>query len=653
MLSKRIILGVILVAFLAFQATGATHTIIPNGAAGVGSLSVINPETGAVERSLVTATNSSPINNIDFVIVNASDSAVALAISSNAYLLSAFNLTTGKITAQQTLALPLPPISIAANPKTSVVYLTYRDASGSTHIRKLNAVTLGVIEDSNLGADAPLSMTVSPDGGTIYLFGNGYTEVAAVKASNLKVIGTIPLSNQWDAVLSPNGSTLYVAAGKYPNIALTHIDTATFTVTDALPLDDVSVVFSLAISADGSQLYMPAQEDYQGTDIFTLDLATGTLTAVPAAVNGNTAVSPDGTVYVGDGSSIVVFDPASQSVKGIFQTFGNGLLALNSTGSALYFLNEFSSSLEETGAPPSETVLATGATGTLSGVAYDSTNNLLLVADSANNVEVLNPDTLQPVGQLFIPNLAYAFLNAGGGFGFATSSTPEIFRFDPVSLQVTGTASLPGGAANYLWNYSQPVLSGSTLYVPFERSLNGGPRLPSSDASAAPAGIAVIDTLQMKLTAIWPFRGLPLLGLAPGGQVAYAVVPLAQQVLDLDKIDLSTGQIVARVQLPSLNTSNTDSNPAVSPDGGTIYFSNDNTLYTFNAKTLALTNTAPGIGLVNLTVSPDGAYIYGATPACNGCAIEYSAQIVSASSLQVVGTTPSAYQAGPALFLGN
>jgi WD40 repeat protein len=655
MLSKRITFGVIPMAFLAFQATGATHTIIPNGAAGVGSLSVINPETGAVERSLVTAASSSPINNIDFVIVNAGNSAVALAISSNAYLLSAVNLTTGKITTQQTLASPLPPkpISIAANPKTSVVYLTYRDASGSTHVRKLNALTLGIIEDSNLGANAPLSMTVSPDGGTIYLFGNGYTEVAAVNASNLKVVGTIPLSNQWDAVPSPNSRTLYVAAGHYPNIALTYIDATTFTVTSTVPLGDVSVVFSLAISADGSQLYMPAQANYQGTDIFTLDLATGTQMAVPVVVNGNTAVSTDGTVYVGDGSSIVVFDPASQSVKTTFHTFGNGILAPRLTGTSLCFLNEFSSTLEKTGPPPSQTALATGATGTLSGVAYDSSNNLLLVADSANNVEVWNPDTMQPVGQLFIPNLAYAFLNAGGGSGFATSSTPDIYRFDTVSLQVTGTASLPGGAANYLWTYSQPALSGSTLYVPFERSLNGEPRLPSSDASAAPDGIAAIDTAQMKLTAIWPFRGLPLLGLAPEGQVAYAVVPLAQQTLDLDKIDLSTGQIVAHVQLPSLNTSSTYSNPAVSPDGSTIYFSNDNTLYTFNAKTLALTNTVPGIGLVNLTVSPDGAYIYGATPACNGCAIEYSTEIVSASSLQVVGATPSAYQAGPALFFGN
>ena len=496
-------------------------------------------------------------------------------------------------------------------------------------------------------------MTVSPDGQTIYLTGLGYPEVAAVKASNLKLIGTVPLSDSWDAAVSPDSSTLYVADGQYPGVAMTYVDAATLAVTQTVPLASVSVVFGLAISADGSQLYLPGQADFQGTDIFTLDIASQALMSVPVVVAGNIAVSPAGTVYVGDGSDVVVFDPASQSVKATFRAFGSGPLALNSTGSELYLLNEFSSSLAETGVPPSPTVVAKVATGYLSSATYDSPNNLVLVADTANNIEVLDARTLQPAGQIFIPNLAYAFLNTGGGSGFATSSTPQIFRFDPISLQVTGTASIPGGDANFLWNYSQPILSGSTLYVPFVRTLNGGPADPSAAPSTAPGGLAVIDTVQMTLKAIWPFSALPLLGLAAGGGAAYAVVPGANQELNLDRIDLSTGQIVTHVQIPGLNTSGIYSNPAASPDGGTVYFSNNNTLYTFNAKTLALTNTVPGIGLVNLTVSPDSGYVYGAAPPCYGCAIQYSEQIVSTSLLEVVATMPSAYQPGPALFLGN
>ncbi|MGC9949189.1 MAG: YncE family protein [Bryobacteraceae bacterium] len=650
--------GFIPMAFLAFQAPGAVRTIIPNGGAGHGSLSVINPATGTIERSLATATSSGPIINSTFAITKTGGSAAVLAYSPSAYLLSVVNLSTGKITAQQELSVPPPPAPavLAANPKTSFLYLTYQDSSHNTHLWKIDAATLSVVLDSNLGGNAGLTMSVSPDGETIYLTGYGYPEVAAVKASNLKLIGTVPLSDAWDAVVSPDSSTLYVADGEYPGIALTYVDAATLKVTQKAPLDNVSVVFGLAISPDGAQLYMPGQANYQGTDIFTIDVATQALMAVPLVVTGNIAVSPAGTVYVGDGSDVVVFDPASQSVMATFPAFSNGTLALNSTGSEIYFLNEFSSTLADTGAPPSLTVVATAVTGYLSSAAYDATDHLLLAADNANNIEVLDAGTLQPAGQIFVPNLAYAFLNAGGGSGFATSSTPQVFRFDPVSLEVTGTASIPSRDGDTNFNYSQPVLSGSTLYVPFqfvEELITRGAGTLSA-GSPPSTGIAAIDTVQMTVTATWPFKGLPLIGSSPGGQVVYAVVPEAGQVLDLDQIDPSTGKIVRHAQIPGLNTSGIYSNPAVSPDGGTIYFSNNNTLYTFNAKTLALTNTVAGIGLVNLAVSPGSDYLYGATPPpCYGCAIEYSLQVVSTSSLSVAGSTPTAYQAGPALFLGN
>jgi DNA-binding beta-propeller fold protein YncE len=97
------------------------------------------------------------------------------------------------------------------------------------------------------------------------------------------------------------------------------------------------------------------------------------------------------------------------------------------------------------------------------------------------------------------------------------------------------------------------------------------------------------------------------------------------------------------------------SNPAVSPDGRTIYLTTSNTLYTFNAQTLAITNTVTGIGfasgLTSLAVSPDGNYLYGGTAApCERC----FEQIVSASSLEVIGTIPvSTAYPQPALFLGN
>src|ERR1022692_1820428 len=360
------------------------------------------------------------------------------------------------------------------------------------------------------------------------------------------------------------------------------------------------------------------------------------------------------------------YDPASQSVTGTLSAYGYGPFALNSTGSQFYYLNQQSSTLAATVPPPQPNVLGAAATGQLDSAAYDAINNLLLAADTANNIEVLDAGTFEPAGHLFVPGLNYTnpYMAASGGSGFVTFVGPvsatqgcdcaQVLRFDPVSLQVTGAVTLLNNPNDNLIGYSQPVMSGSTLYVPLTSSQNGGPFRFAGSAGAPSTGvpnsaIAVVDTLQMKLVALWPFQALPLLGLAPGHGVAYAVFPAGNYMLDLDEIDLSTGKITLQVQIPG--SAGFYSNPAVSPDGSTIYVTSNNTLYTFNAQTLAITHTVTGIGLTSLTVSPDGNYLYGGTPVpCQDC----SEQIVSTSSLKVIGTIPvSTAYPEPALFLGN
>jgi hypothetical protein len=416
---------------------------------------------------------------------------------------------------------------------------------------------------------------------------------------------------------------------------------------------------------------MPGQANFQGTDIFTFDLATQVLMAVSVLVNGGVAVSPDGTVYVGntsnniqDGSEVLVFNPAAQSVTGTLSVYGYGPFTLNSTGSQLYYLNQQSSTLAATAPPPQPNVLGAAATGQLDSAAYDAIHNLLLVADTANNIEVLDARTFEPAGHLFVADLnsTNPYMTASVGSGFVTfvgSVSPtqgcdcaQILRFDPVSLQVTGAVTLLNNPNDNLISYSQPMMSGSTLYVPLSSSQNGdtvGSAGSGLSAGVPNSAIAVVDTLQMKLLALWPFQALPLLGLAPGHGLGYAVVP-AGSILDLDEIELNTGRITRRVQIPG-SPGAAYSNPAVSPDGSTIYFSSNSTLYRFNAQTLAVTNTVTGIGLTSLTVSPDGNYLYGGTPSpCQDC----SEQIISTSSLKVVGTIPlSTAYPQPALFVGN
>src|ERR1022692_4748577 len=161
---------------------------------------------------------------------------------------------------------------IAGNPKASAVYIAYFDSSANFQIKAIDPITLHVILASDLGTNGGLSMIVSPDGETIYLSGFN-AAVAAVRASSLKLIGTVPLSDSSSAAISPDSSTLYVVAGNYPDMAITVVDTATLQVTQTLPLAGVSVVFGFAVSPGGSQLYMPGQANFQGTDHpFSTDL---------------------------------------------------------------------------------------------------------------------------------------------------------------------------------------------------------------------------------------------------------------------------------------------------------------------------------------------------------------------------------------------
>jgi hypothetical protein len=120
----RAILGISVSWILASQAPAAPVAVIPNGGTVIGSLSVINPATGRVERNLVTgiAATGDGITNAGFAITNTGDSAAVLGLQQNsasaAYILSVVNLSTGRITGQRELSFVSRrgPVTVAAKP---------------------------------------------------------------------------------------------------------------------------------------------------------------------------------------------------------------------------------------------------------------------------------------------------------------------------------------------------------------------------------------------------------------------------------------------------------------------------------------------------------------------------------------------------------
>ena len=97
---------------------------------------------------------------------------------------------------------------VTANPKASDLYLGFADSSANFHIQAIDLTTLLVILDSYLGVNLGRSMTVSPGPETIYLIGYGRAPVATVRASSLRLTGTVPLKNSFSTAVSSDSSTL-------------------------------------------------------------------------------------------------------------------------------------------------------------------------------------------------------------------------------------------------------------------------------------------------------------------------------------------------------------------------------------------------------------------------------------------------------------
>jgi hypothetical protein len=663
---RNILMGV-LFGLLASQSPAAVRAVIPDCCVSSGSISVLNPTTGAIEHTLTTGTVSAGGQSaISFAITKGGESAAVVNVaqtSPDEYALNIVDLATGEISAH--LALPSVYDTfgyyVAANPKNSVVYLSHLDYGGNAYLQAFDSLTLAPIQEVNLGTQLYADpLIVSPDGQTIYMTGSN--QIVALAASTLELIGTIFLptpagsASSYSTAISPDSSKLYA---QYLDMSyasnLAFIDTKTLQVVQTVPYSS-GIGEIGGISPDGSQLYMKVFLETGITTLSVLNIATLITTLIPTTIDGGfIAVSPNGLVYLAGGvyvppffegiaAQVTVIDPATQTILATAPLLSSSeepylQLAVNSDGSQVYCLNVYTSSLALAGVPPSETILDTVQMGSITlghqGGVYDHKDNLLLLPDNNWYVDVFDAATLQLDGLLYIQGLAGSAAFGDAGYVPAADSDlgPRVVQFDPVSMQVTGSVALPSGYEFY--NFGRPALNGHRLYVPLWFYGGIKPLI----------GIAVIDTTQMTLVATWPFAVLPKLAVAPDGEQGYVL-----QVSDyptLLKISMRTGQVLQSIQMPAFTGS--DYSMVLSPDGSTIYLSVNSTLYAISSQNMTISNSAPGFDLSTLTISPDGNYLYGQTnQQCEGC---YMLGIVSTSSLQLVGTIPSAQPPGPVLFI--
>lgn len=210
----------------------------------------------------------------------------------------------------------------------------------------------------------PGSLAVSPDGHYVYVANDGAGTVSVIDTSTGAVVGKpIPVGiTPTVIVVSPDGSHVYVDGnpinGPFDTVDVVAINTATHAVSAPIPTSDVAVGASMAITPDGSRLYVadsiPATGD--AGHVVVIDTATNSVVGEPIPIYdpGGIVVTPDGkSVYVTSGPGVFIpgtveaINTATNTVTATFATppssSGLGLIA-SPDGKSVYITAGFGTS---------------------------------------------------------------------------------------------------------------------------------------------------------------------------------------------------------------------------------------------------------------------------------------------------------------------
>jgi YVTN family beta-propeller protein len=172
----------------------------------------------------------------------------------------------------------------------------------------IDTVTNAVVERTPLGPDADLP-TLSPDGGTLYLWDSIDRSIRVVDTSTLSVTDIAAEDNVTAVAASPDGGYLFVST--FPDL---HVyDTRTHAMVRSF--DHLGAARFLVFSPDGSILYTA---NLDGDTLAVIDTTTLAHTTVDVGPNPtNAAVSPDGLqlfLLNGDGT-VSVLDTITKRVE--------------------------------------------------------------------------------------------------------------------------------------------------------------------------------------------------------------------------------------------------------------------------------------------------------------------------------------------------
>jgi DNA-binding beta-propeller fold protein YncE len=166
-------------------------------------------------------------------------------------------------------------------------------------------------------------IALSPDGTKMFVTVDGKRELQAIATATGTILATVPVpisvsgEPPLELAISPDGSHVYVFAPQdRPNALLLAIDTTTYGVTATASPASLGSLGPLLVSPDGTQIYY--EVGYADEYIQVVDAATlAPVKQIP--VNGypsDLAVTPSGLILMTDSSNqLLVIDPQSSTVN--------------------------------------------------------------------------------------------------------------------------------------------------------------------------------------------------------------------------------------------------------------------------------------------------------------------------------------------------